>query len=142
MQKKQNNLGIGVDIEETERFKNLDIFKNVAFLHQIYTKKELSYCFKKAKPYIHLAGRFVAKEAVFKALTSIGKSRGISLKKIEISVNIDNVPKVVVHGFKGKKLEVNLSISHCKSQAIAFAIVVSYEKFKRKDNSKQSKQHI
>ncbi len=134
--KKQNNLGIGVDIEEIKRFKNLDILKNRTFLYKIYTKKELAYCFKKANPCVHLAGRFVAKEAVFKALTAVGKSGGISLKDIEISANIDNVPKVVVQSLRKSNLDVNLSISHSQGSAIAFALVVKYEKFNKKSHSK------
>ena len=130
--KKSGNLGLGVDIEEIKRFSHLEQLKDKFFLDKIYTKKELAYCFKKANPGIHLAGRFVAKEAVFKALTAIGQSRVVSLKKIEILSNIDNVPEVVVNGLKKNKLDINLSISHCASKAIAFVLIVNYEEFARK----------
>lgn len=132
MKKKQNNLGIGVDIEEIQRFKKLDIFKNRSFLHKIYTKKELAYCFKKANPHMHLAGRFVAKEAVFKALSEIGKSHGILLKKIEILSKKNGAPYARVVGSR-KDIDINLSISHCKSLAVAFVIVRFYEDYKRKN---------
>lgn len=134
--KKQNDLGIGVDIEEIRRFKKLDIFKNGSFLRKIYTKKELAYCLKKANPHAHLAGRFVAKEAVFKALSVMGRGRGILLNKIEILSNKNNAPQVVIHGTKGDDLHINLSISHSQSSAIAFAFVVRYEKSKKKNSSK------
>lgn len=130
------NLGVGVDIEETRRFKNLTLFKDRIFLNKIYTKNELAYCLKKANPGLHLAGRFVAKEAVFKALVAIGKGQGIPLKKIEILANIDGAPQVRFRSLKGNELDINLSISHCGSRAIAFALIINYEKFKKKSHSK------
>ena len=125
-----------MDIEEISRFKRLDPIKDKSFLDKIFTKRELAYCFGKANSAAHLAGRFVAKEAVFKALTAAGSGRGISLKRIEILANIDKVPQVRVRGLAEDDLDINLSISHCSSRATAFALVLSYEKSKRKSRSK------
>lgn len=130
-----SKFSIGIDVEETERFKGLLLRKDGIFLNRIYTKKELKYCFSKANPELHLAGRFVAKEAVFKALAAVGLSP-ISLKKIEILANINNVPQVVVCGLKKDYLDIGLSISHSQNSAIAFALVVKYEKSHKKSHSK------
>jgi holo-[acyl-carrier protein] synthase len=58
--------GIGIDIIEVERVKKL-AEKNPRFLERIFTDREISYCVEKRNKYQHLAARFAAKEAFFKA---------------------------------------------------------------------------
>ena len=70
--------GIGIDIIEVERVKKI-AEKNPKFLDRIFTSREVSYCLKKRNKYQHLAARFAAKEAFFKA---IGKR--ISWKEVEL----------------------------------------------------------
>lgn len=128
MSEKQNKFSIGADIEEIGRFNQLDRKKNKIFLSRIFTAKELKYCFSKPRPGQHLAGRFVAKEAVYKALVAAGEYP-VPLKKIEILANMNGIPRVRVDSHKIiRDFRINLSISHCSSWAIALALVEKYEK--------------
>ncbi|MEK7644188.1 MAG: holo-ACP synthase [Patescibacteria group bacterium] len=130
MTKKHLNVVSGVDIEEISRFKKLSLIKDKNFLSKIYTKAELDYCFGRSNAGAHLAGRFVAKEAVYKALSALG--RAVDLKKIEISSNIAGVPMVKLRDLRLAGLSVSLSISHCRNWAVAFALVV-YDKPHKKN---------
>lgn len=119
--KRINSFGIGTDIESIERFRKLDLVKNNSFLNKIFSKNELDYCFSKAKAAPHLAARYAGKEAVVKALSSLGK-QNINYKDIETVNNNVGVPKVKFNNKKFRNLQVNISLSHCKDKAIAFAI--------------------
>lgn len=110
-------VSIGVDMELISRFKALNRKKNGKFLNKIFTKKEMDYCFLKPAPAQHLAVRFAAKEAIVKAISSLG-NKILSLNKIEIIKKANGAPTVKLKG-----RDVKISLSHCKGQAIAFAIV-------------------
>lgn len=114
------NLGVGTDIEDIGRFRKLDNDKNSNFLDKIFTKKELDYSFSKAKPYMHLAARYAGKEAVVKALSSMGK-QNIDYKAIEILNDGNGSPKVNLN-HKGT-LKVYISLSHSNDSALAFAVI-------------------
>ena len=114
------NLGVGTDIEDVGRFRNFDRNKNGNFLDKIFTKKELDYSFSKAKPYQHLAARYAGKEAVVKALGSLGR-QGIDYKDIEILNDNNGIPKVNLNHNSG--LKVNISLSHSNDRALAFAVI-------------------
>lgn len=117
---KTNKLGIGVDIERISRFKPR--LKDKNFLSKIFTAKELKYCFSKAIPEHHLAGRYAAKEAVFKALSQAGLNLK-SLKNIEI-IPSKAAPGVRVSNLKPLCSEILVSIAHSNESAIAFALVM------------------
>lgn len=114
------NLGVGTDIENVDRFRKLDRNKNSNFLNRVFTKKEMDYSFSKAKPYQHLAARYAGKEAVVKALSSIGK-RNIDYKDIEILNSENGIPKVNLN-YNGS-LKVYISLSHSNDRALAFAVI-------------------
>ena len=124
--KRLKNFGIGVDIESIERFGRLGVIDNKLFLNKIFTKKELNYCFSKKKPAPYLAARYAGKEAIFKALSSIGESN-LSYKFLEIFNNKNGVPEVKINKTGFNELYVRLSLSHCGDKAIAFAAVMELE---------------
>ncbi|MCD6422801.1 MAG: holo-ACP synthase [Elusimicrobia bacterium] len=103
--------GIGIDIEEIKRFSK----PSKRLLEKIFTKKELNYCLKKAKPQMHLAARFAVKEAVIKATGD----KKIALKEIEVKNSKNGRPYVFVKGKKGKFL---VSISHTDKNAVAVVV--------------------
>jgi len=81
-----------------------------------------------ASPQASYAGRWSAKEAVFKSLGVCGKGGGAPLYDIEIVADANGAPTVELHGAAlqaakeaGVK-KVNVSISHSESQAIAVAV--------------------
>lgn len=112
-------INIGTDIEEVRRFENLDI----KVLRRLFTKAELDYCLKSKNKAQHLAVRFAAKEAVFKALPF----EEIALKKIEIIRKQGAKPQIVVHDDRAKDLIFKLSLSHTKNNAVAFVVALKAE---------------
>lgn len=117
--KNLSDVNIGVDIENIDRFKTLNLTKDTNFLKKVFTKKELEYCFSKTNPAQHLAARFAGKEAVIKALKTHNKP--IRYNEIEI-INRKKVPLVRIKNTKNIKAKI--SLSHCKEKAIAFAIAM------------------
>ncbi len=115
---------IGTDIEDISRFKN----KDDAFLKRIFTDIELEYSLSKAKPEAHLAARFCAKEAVYKALSSSGINN-IMITQIEIYNDSKSCPRVRFLN-RNKQYKVHISLSHEKEKAIAFAML-DIEDFRR-----------
>ena len=109
-------LSIGVDIEEVNRFKN----KKLSFLKRIFTDNELEYCLNKKNYHQHLCARFCAKEAVIKALSSIGEKKPPFLN-IEILKKETGVPYINI--LNNNKYDILLSISHEKDKAIAFVVI-------------------
>ncbi|MEW6440752.1 MAG: holo-ACP synthase [bacterium] len=125
--------GIGVDVVEVDRIARiLGGNGHERFLARVYTSAELQYCVGKARRTEHLAARFAAKEAVFKALGT-GWSGGIGWKDVEVRNEATGLPRVFLHG---KALEVFrergggkllLSISHTSRVAVAHAVWESEE---------------
>lgn len=111
-------MAIGVDIEDIKRFEN----KSQEFLDRIYTKNEQEYCLSKPNPASHFAVRFCAKEAVIKALNSVGISHP-RLNQIEIYHGENNCPKVRLLDKKDDSLTMQVSLSHDKTKAIAFVVI-------------------
>lgn len=64
-------MGIGIDIEDIERFNSMTFDNSETFFRKVFTKSEIEYCFCKTKASIHLAARYAGKEAVVKALISM-----------------------------------------------------------------------
>jgi holo-[acyl-carrier protein] synthase len=120
--KRIENFGIGADIEGIDRFRELNLVDNKSFLDRVFTKKELDYCFSKQEPAPHLAVRYTGKEAIIKALSSIGKEN-LSHKEIEILNNEKGLPLVRLNDRDFNRLQISLSLSHCEDKAIAFAAV-------------------
>ena len=104
----------GVDIESVTRFKNL--YTNESFINTIFTQKEIDYCMGKSEPYISFAGKFCAKEAVIKAV-----STKLGMKEIEIINSSSGKPFVYIKG--DKQDNISCSISHTEEYAVAFVIV-------------------
>ena len=96
---------IGTDIIHTLRIKKLISEKGDKFLKKIYTDKEIDYCNSNTIPYLHLSGKYAAKEAVKKALLSKNLVDTISLKSIEILNNSDKSPYVKINNLNFLKFE-------------------------------------
>tara|TARA_Y100000817_G_scaffold173773_1_gene135732 strand:- start:869 stop:1222 length:354 start_codon:yes stop_codon:yes gene_type:complete len=112
---------IGTDIIKTKRVKKLIDSKGDVFLNKIFTAKEINYCNSNSQPYLHFSGKYAAKEAIKKALLSNALVNSISIKNIEILNNKDKSPFVSIQSLSA--LKINISISHEKKYAIAFALI-------------------
>ncbi len=111
-------VGIGVDIIEVERIRKL-AEKNPRFLKRMYTAKEIKYCEGKKNKYQHLAARFAAKEAFFKAL-----GRKINWTEVGITNLSSGKPKLVITSKESLPFdETHVSISHLQEYAVACVIL-------------------
>lgn len=121
-----SNIECGTDIIEIERIKkSLEEFKD-KFKDKIYTKKEQEYCEERNKSkYQHYAGKFAAKEAIYKAISCrVGK---IEWTDIEIVNGSNGKPEVIIYQNIEDLEEIKISISHCKEYAVATAIATYKE---------------
>jgi len=115
------DFGIGVDIENIDRFKKHSIQKDSKLLKKIFTENELNYCFLKKDPAPYLAARFSGKEAVVKAFGNFGISE-IHYHEIEIIKNEIGAPEVKINNSKFSNFELRISLAHSKDKSIAFAV--------------------
>ncbi|PLN78712.1 putative fatty acid synthase alpha subunit FasA [Aspergillus taichungensis] len=119
-----DNSKVGVDVEIIESVN----IHNETFIERNFTAQEQEYCRKAPSPQASFAGRWSAKEAVFKSLGVHSKGAGASLKDIEIASDTTGAPIVNLHGAAAEAAkqagakQVNVSISHSDIQAVAVAI--------------------
>ncbi len=117
----------GTDIIEIERVKNAIEETDGKLRDRVYTLAEVQYCEnKKAQKYQHYAGRFAAKEAVFKALSNtLDNKYEIEWKDIEIQNDDKGRPYVKLkEKFMLGIEDIDISISHCKEYAVATVVLI------------------
>jgi len=118
--------GIGIDLVKIERMKDVVERWDKKFLERVFTKIEISYCYEKKNPYLSLAVRFAAKEALIKA---IGSEVSVALTDIEIVNTPAGRPEIKVNGklkrfFEEKAIKQALiSLSHEKDYGIACVVL-------------------
>jgi holo-[acyl-carrier protein] synthase len=123
-------IGIGGDIFEIAQMKTSLAKNGQSLLDELFTSEEQQYCRGKRYPERHLAARFAAKEAMFKAL-STGRQPGYLWTEVEIenaangkpSVNLSGKTKSLAKKLKVKKIFVTLS--HSSKWAMAHVILES-----------------
>lgn len=114
-------LGVGVDIEEIERFEKYNT-KDNPFVLRIFTKNETEYCFSKKNYAAHLAARYCAKEACLKAVCSFGYE-AVSYADFEIYHRENGAPEVrILNPVLDEKVELKISISHSKTNSVCYAL--------------------
>lgn len=118
-------LSIGNDIIETKRIEKACEKFNNKFKKRIFTDNEIKYCESKGKnKYQSYAGRFAAKEAVFKAVSTYLENKfSLEWTDIEILNDLNGKPFVKLDKIKDIK-DIDISISHVKEYAIATVLVV------------------
>ena len=111
-------LGIGCDIVEIKR---IEVALQKDHVNRILTPKEQACC--EDMPFLRkaewVAGRFAAKEAIYKAIHAI---HACTLCDIEILSDDDGAPYCTMEEYA-----IQVSIAHEKAYAIAYAIVESKE---------------
>ncbi|RAK97275.1 uncharacterized protein BO80DRAFT_482258 [Aspergillus ibericus CBS 121593] len=114
---------VGVDIED---IMSINI-ENPNFILRNFTPAECEYCSKAPNPRASFAGRWSAKEAVFKSLQTSSIGAGAAMNEIEI-LGANGIPCVMLHGkahdaaaSKGVS-SIEVAISHCAETAIAVAL--------------------
>lgn len=86
------NSKVGVDVEDISAV-NID---NDTFVERNFTSNEIAYCKQAPSPQSSFAGRWSAKEAVFKSLGVASKGAGAPMKDIEIVKDDNGAPSVLV----------------------------------------------
>jgi fatty acid synthase subunit alpha len=118
------NTKIGVDVESVAAI-NVD---NDTFIERNFTETEIAYCQKAGSAQASFAGKWSAKEAVFKSLGVKGQGAGAALKDIEIVNDESGAPSVQLYGKADEEAKrvgvknINISISHSDDQAVSVAI--------------------
>lgn len=120
-------LGHGVDIVEIARISDLLAKHEVRFLERVFTSGEQAHGAASRRRAEHLAGRFAAKEAVYKALGT-GNTAGIAWTDIEVVSLPSGKPTLrllnnaLATSMRLGVTQWDLSISHSHQAAIASAI--------------------
>lgn len=120
------NIGIGIDIVDVNRFHKIPYNAKKKFYEKIFLPSEIKYCLDFKNSAVHFAGKFAAKEAVKKSI-----SETIDIRDIEI-VNVSSVPKIKLK----KKLPYRFNVSITHENDFAIAIVISEKTNSNKFSSK------
>ena len=118
--------GIGIDIIKIDRMQEADQKWGRKFIEKFLTSDEIKYCFEKKVPYLSVAVRFAAKEALIKA---IGSEIAVNMKDIEIILNEKGRPSIKVKGTLESFLKENtitkchLSLSHEREFGVACVVL-------------------
>jgi holo-[acyl-carrier protein] synthase len=119
-----NDLYIGTDVVSVPRIgRLLNSALGNKFKSRVFTKVERLYCEQKSDPRIHFAGRFAAKEALYKAYKSALTLEVITLKELEIISGEFGEPELNLPQRINRSFSSKVSISHTDEIAVAFAIV-------------------
>ncbi|MBE0701327.1 MAG: holo-ACP synthase [Acholeplasmataceae bacterium] len=113
-------LGIGIDLVELNRLKELNSDRFIDRILSIEEKKQYENIADENTKFSYLGGRFAAKEALFKAIsTGHGKTyyRDFSILNRE-----NGSPYVETDYFKADEI-VHISITHTEIYAIAYVII-------------------
>jgi len=108
------NMGVGIDIIDVNRFRDMPFKKKSSFYKKIFHKNEINYCLKFKDPYTHFAGKFAIKESVIKS---------IHTKENFSKIITDHKNKKPVVSIYGKNdYTFSASITHEKDYAIGIVI--------------------
>ncbi|WLI78599.1 holo-ACP synthase [Kosakonia sp. H02] len=119
---------IGTDIVEVDRITRAIENGKINFLERVFSEKEINAINLNEPNYERASGFWAAKEAIVKA-TGLGFSNGIRFQNIEICHDHYGCPYYVLTGRLKEILtekgiaKISLSISHCRTYAIAVAIL-------------------
>ena len=122
--------GIGIDLVQISRMREVIARWDARFLHRVFTDGEIAYCRARRDPVPHFAARFAAKEAGLKALGT-GLTLGIQWRELEVVRERGQAPTLVL---RGRSHEVGrarggsrmlLALTHDGDYAVAHAMLIS-----------------
>ncbi len=121
-----NPIGVGIDLVEIPRIRDLLAKHGQRFKERTFTAGEIAYCDSCADPAMHYAARFAAKEAAAKALGTGLWAEGVVWTDLEVVRGEHGKPALVLHGaaqthaYGGTCL---VSLTHTKELAMAQVIL-------------------
>ena len=113
--------GVGIDLLDVERFERA-LERRPRLAERLFTDAERRYAQARARPAMHLAARFCAKEAVAKALGLTAWS----FRDVEV-VATEGAPQVRLSGSaarRAEKLGVSASVSLTHTDTVAGAVAL------------------
>jgi holo-[acyl-carrier protein] synthase len=120
--------GIGIDVVQVERLiKALERFGE-RMERRLFTEAELAYCRTHKDPLPHLAARFAAKEAAFKAIGT-GLGGGVGWKHAEVIQPGGRQPRLEFHDVALQRFHAlgchttHVSLTHDAGLAIACVVI-------------------
>ena len=120
----------GTDIIEISRIRESIERSGETFLNILFTPSEIEYCeSKRNAKYYHYAGRFAAKEAIFKTVSPLLKNKfDISWHNAEVINDENGNPEIKFLDIRFDKIKnIDISISHCKEYAVATVVAMVEE---------------
>jgi holo-[acyl-carrier protein] synthase len=124
----QQHFGVGVDTEQVARWRQLLPSLRAPSYRRLFSEHEHRYCESFADPAPVYAGHWCAKEAVFKAVSSVRQEAGagdaLTIDQIEIDHVATGCPVARLPRDWAKMLRVKVSISHDTQRALAFAVAL------------------
>lgn len=112
------NMKVGIDLVEVERFRTFTQESN--FVVKVFTQEEIKDCFQKDHPYLSLAARFSAKEAIRKTI-----EENIRYNEMQISAEENGKLQVMfLDSVLNKKYSCQISITHTQQNAAAVCLTI------------------
>lgn len=119
-------IGIGIDIVELDEF-TASVGNRPRMLERVFTARELAYCRSRPTPIPHLAARFAAKEAAFKAVGS-GWANGVRWRDVEVVSASNGRPALVVRGTLRRLAQTtafHVTLTHSGGYAAAVVVMLA-----------------
>jgi len=121
-------LGVGIDNVQSKRMKEMLLKWADRVENRVFDEKELEYSKSKGETHLHLAARFAAKEAMFKAL---GKGLSEGMTWTDVMVQNDETGKPHIHLRRKAKdiaekmgvVTIHVSLTHTDDCAMAVVIL-------------------
>lgn len=123
----RSRIFVGVDVASVGQLSAL-MAEQPTIAAEIFTERELAYASGRVRRDEHLAARFAAKEAVFKAL-----GKGVAWRDVEVVNGVSGRPRLRLRGAAdaaavAKGIDgMDISLSHSGGVAIAFVVLTTTE---------------
>lgn len=122
-------VGMGIDLVDIARIRATLERHGERARTRLFTAGELAYADRRQDPARHLAARFAAKEAAYKALAGSPSARAIGWQDIEVVSDLDGRPGLRLHGLaaaRARELDVVaawLTMTHADQVAAATVVL-------------------
>ena len=132
-------VGLGMDVMDIDRMQSLLERHGERARARLFTAIELAYADARPEPARHLAARFAAKEAAFKALAGTPEARAIGWRDLEVVNELDGRPGLRLHGpaaARARELGVSnawVTLTHADRVAAATVVLEGRSSTRRDD---------
>lgn len=112
-------IGVGVDIVSIPKIKKAIDKWDTEFLNRVFNPEEIMHIPRGKMFYQRIGARFAAKEAVFKAVSSV---HPLNLKEIDILSEKNGAPVCRLRRKGLAHITISLSLTHIEEYAVACAV--------------------